>query len=258
MRIAVAGGTGVAGSEVARILAGRGHEVRVLARSTGVDVATGRGLDAALDGVAVVVDASSVLTTRARPSVEFFTAATTRLLAAEERAGTRLHVVLSIVGIDRLGHGYYAGKLAQERLALAGPVPATVLRTTQFHEFAGQLLDRLRRGPVTVVPRAPVQPVAAREVARRLADLTVRPAAGRVPDLAGPEPQELADLVRRVARSRRVGTRVVAVRLPGRLGRDLAAGALLPEAGAETGRQTFDEWLAAGTSPVPLAPGRRR
>src|SRR5215207_944947 len=99
MRIAVLGGTGVAGSAVVRILAARGYDVRPLARPTGVDVVTGRGLDGALDGVQTVVDASSVLTTRARPSVDFFSAATTSLLAAEGRAGTRLHVVLSIVGI---------------------------------------------------------------------------------------------------------------------------------------------------------------
>jgi uncharacterized protein YbjT (DUF2867 family) len=254
MRIAVVGGTGVAGSAVARVLAARGHDVRVLGRSTGVDAVTGRGLDTALDGVATVVDASSVLTTRARPSVDFFTAATARLLAAEERAGVRLHLVLSIVGVDRVRYGYYAGKRAQERLSLAGPVPVTVLRTTQFHEFAGQLLDRLRRGPVTVVPRARTQPVAVAEVADRLADLAALPAAGRVPDLAGPEQHDLADLVGLVARARRARTRVVPIRLPGRTGRELATGALLPAAGTEIGRQTFAEWLTAA-APVP---GTRR
>jgi uncharacterized protein YbjT (DUF2867 family) len=256
MRIAVVGGTGVAGSSVVRILAARGHDVRPLARSTGVDVVTGRGLDRALDGVETVVDASSVLTTRARPSVDFFSAATTRLLAAEERAGTRLHVVLSIVGIDRLEHGYYAGKLAQERLGLAGQVPVTILRTTQFHEFAGQMLDRLRRGPLTPVPHARTQPVAVSDVASRLADLAVRPAAGRVPDLAGPERHDLADLVSQVARARRVRTWVVPVRLPGRLGRGLATGALLPEADADIGRQTFAEWLAVNPRPKLASTGR--
>lgn len=83
------------------------------------------------------------------------------------------HIALSIVGVDRVGcWGYYAGKLAQEKLVLAGPVPATVLRATQFHEFTGQVLAGTR-GSLAVVPRMRVQPVAAREVGQVLAELAV-------------------------------------------------------------------------------------
>lgn len=50
MRIAVAGGTGVVGRHVVAAVAAAGHEPVVLARSHGVDVTTGQGLDAALAG----------------------------------------------------------------------------------------------------------------------------------------------------------------------------------------------------------------
>ena len=103
MRVAVAGGTGVAGRHAVAVLRERGHEVRVLSRSAGVDVTTGQGLDTALAGVATVVDVTNVPTTRRRAAVHYFTTATTRLLHAEKRAGVSHHVVLSIVGIDEIG-----------------------------------------------------------------------------------------------------------------------------------------------------------
>jgi hypothetical protein len=77
-----------------------------------------------------------------------------------------------------------------------------------------------------------------------------------VPDLAGPERHDLADLVSQVARARRVRTWVVPVRLPGRLSRGLATGALLPEADADIGRQTFAEWLAVNLRPKLASTGR--
>ena len=114
MRVAVAGGTGVVGRHAVAVLRERGHDVAVLARSTGVDVTTGRGLDAAMEGVAAVLDLTSIATSRRRTAIEFFTAGTSRLLAADEQAGVGHHVVLSIVGVDEVDTGYYVGKRRQE------------------------------------------------------------------------------------------------------------------------------------------------
>ena len=174
-RIAVAGGTGVVGRHVVAALAARGAEPVVLSRAAGVDLVTGQGLDAALEGVGAVVDASGTRTQRRATAVAFFTTVTRHLLAAGQRAGVRHHVALSIIGIDRVESGYYAGKQAQEQAVLSGPLPATVLHTTQFHEFAAQVLA-LVPGPVAPVPVLRVQPVAAREVAAALADLALAPA----------------------------------------------------------------------------------
>lgn len=244
MRIAVAGGTGLVGSLLVEELRAGGHDPVVLARSTGVDITTGAGLEAALDGADAVVDVSNVATTRRGPAEKFFTAGTRHLLEAGRRAGVGHHAVLSIVGVDRLDQGYYAAKRAQERLVLDGGVPATVLRATQFHEFAGQLLERLP-GPVALVPRMRVQPIAAREVAAALAALVGEAPAGMAPELAGPEVHEFADLVRRLLAARGSRRPVLPVRLPGRAGRLAAEGALLPTGPGPRGRQTFDEWLTA-------------
>jgi len=79
---------------------------------------------------------------RRATAVGFFGTATRTLLAGGQRAGVQHHVVLSIVGVDRVPWGYYQGKRHQEQLAIDGPVPATVFRATQFHEFADQMLQR--------------------------------------------------------------------------------------------------------------------
>jgi nucleoside-diphosphate-sugar epimerase len=57
MNIAIAGGTGTLGRQIAEELRERGHEVRVLSRSAPeyrVDLTTGAGLDDALDGCEIV------------------------------------------------------------------------------------------------------------------------------------------------------------------------------------------------------------
>ncbi len=137
MRVAVIGGTGLVGRYTVQALRRDGHDPVVVARSTGVDVATGAGLDDALAGVEAVVDVTNTAATDPSAAREFFATITGRLLDAERRVGVRRHLLLSIVGVDRAeGNGHYAGKRRQEELVQAGPVPYTILRATQFHEFA--------------------------------------------------------------------------------------------------------------------------
>lgn len=250
MIIAVAGGTGWIGRHVVEAVRAVGDTPIVLARSTGVDLVTGAGLDQALAGASAVIDVSNVTTTRKRKSVAFFEAATSHLLAAEAKAGVAHHVALSIVGCDRVGLGYYFGKRRQEESALAGPVPATVLRATQFHEFAAQMLDR--GGPFALVPKMLCQPIAAEEVAAALVDFAGGAPAGLAPDLAGPQPEEMPDMVRRLVRARGDRRRVLAVGIPGAAGKAVAQGGLLPRTDGLRGRQTFAQWLetdAARTRP---------
>lgn len=233
------------GRHVVSVASAAGHETVVVSRSRGVDVLSGSGLDEALHGVDAVVDVSNVVATSRARAVRFFGTATQNLLAAGARAGVTHHVALSIVGIDRVPLGYYAGKLRQEEVLAAGPLPWTVLRATQFHEFPGQLIDRMP-GPVVAVPRMRSATVAAHEVAAQLVSLAVAPARGRAPDLGGPEVREMRDLVRAVLRVRGRRRLVLPVRLPGRVGREMAGDGLLPGPDAVRGTQTFDDWLAGG------------
>lgn len=249
MRVAVAGGTGLTGRHVVRALAARGHEPVVVARSRGADLLSGEGLDDALAAVDAVIDVSDLKTVRRRSAVRFFETAGRHLLAAEERAGVRHHVSLSIVGVDRVDWGYYEGKRRQEDLVRAGAVPWTVLRATQFHEFPAQLLARVP-GPVAPVPRMRVQPVAVREVAVVLAELATGPVLGDAPELAGPREESVPDMARRLLSARGSHRLVVPVRLPGAAGRAMADGALLPAGAGPRAAQSFHAWLAAGHDPA--------
>ena len=242
MRIAVAGGRGLVGRMVVTALQAAGHEPVVLSRTKGVDLILDHGIVEALDGADTVVDVSnSPVLTRAR-SVAFFGTATANLLAAAQRTGVAHHVALSVVGIDRVPSGYYQGKRTQEQLVAAGTTPWTILRATQFHEFAGQLLGQ-SRGPVAPIPRMHTAPVAAAEVADRLVQLATAAPLGRAPELAGPEVHHMPDLARRLLRRRGEHRVVVPVRVPGEAGRQMAGDGLLPGPDATRGRVTFDEWL---------------
>ncbi len=214
-----------------------------MARSTGVDLTTGAGLVEALAGSDAVIDTSNVVTSNSKKSVAFFDAAARNLVDAAVKASTAHIVALSIVGIDRVPFGYYDGKLRQEQVLAESGVPFSILRATQFHEFADQILDRVP-GPVAVVPKMQMQPVSAAEVGHVLAEL----AAGMpvsMTQLAGPEQEYLPDLVRRLLRARGSHKPVWAVRLPGKGGKAMATGGNLATGEYRTGTQTFEEWLSS-------------
>lgn len=244
MRIAVAGGTGTVGRHVVEALRGAGHEPVLLTRSSGVDLATGEGLAAALVGAQVVVDVTSTSAASGAAARRFFSAVTTNLLAAERNAGIDHHVALSIVGAAGVDAGHYAGKKAQEDLVVAGPVDWSLLRATQFHEFAQRLAARGQVGPFTVVPTMVCQPVAASEVGAALAEIAVGAPRGLDVDLAGPQVEHMAALVRRYLAATGQNRRVVQFPRPGAWGRSLRDGSLLPSHNARRGLQPFDAWLA--------------
>lgn len=246
MKIAVAGGTGTVGAHVSADARGRGHDVVLLTRSAGHDLRTGRGLAAALDGVDVVVDVSGEFTTSAARARTWFGTVTRALQSAEIAAGVPHHVALSIVGIDAIDSGYYAGKLEQERLIARAPVPWSLLRATQFHEFAAQIVRTSSFGPLVLAPAAVLRPVAAREVATRLVDVAEAPPAGRVPDLRGPADEDLPGMVRRVLAADHDRRLVLRAALPGAFWAGMRSGALRGTDAARSGRVTFGEWLGSG------------
>jgi uncharacterized protein YbjT (DUF2867 family) len=241
MTIAVAGGTGWVGRRVVEILRRAGDSPVVLARSTGCDLTRGEGLDKGLHGVSAVIDVTNLTTTSQKKSVAFFEAVTWNLLVAEERAGVTHHVALSIVGSDKVDLGYYMGKRRQEELVLSGPVPGSILRATQFYEFAARVLEQ--PGPFVLVPKMLTQPVAAREVADALVRLAAGTPAGQVPDLAGPARHVMPDMVRRLVRARGGHRVVMPFRMPGAAGKALVNGGLLPAGPGPRGAVTFEQWL---------------
>jgi len=250
MRIAVVGGTGSLGALVAAALAARGEEVRVLSRRAPavppapgvvhhrVDLADGEGLAAALAGVEAVVDAANALA-RARAVLVEGTAA---LLAAEDAAGVGHHVAVSIVGCDRVPLAYYRAKVAQEQAVVRGPVGWSLLRATQFHPLLDAVFAATARLGVVPSGRQRLQPVDPRIVAARVVEALAAGPGGRLPDLAGPQVETLAQLARTWRAAR--GRRALALPVPSlvRAGRAMRAGGLCAPAAA-AGGPTFAQWL---------------
>jgi uncharacterized protein YbjT (DUF2867 family) len=256
MRIAVIGGTGVAGRPTVEAVRRAGHDAVIISRSRGVDVVTGEGLEAALSGVDTVIDASNVQVGDVATTRKFFSVATRNLLAAEERAKVRHHVLLSIVGIDRLeSNAHYAGKRAQEELLAAGPIPFTIQRATQFHEFAEMVVSWARKGDAAALPPILIQPAAAADVGAVLAEIAAGAPQGRAVDLAGPEPQDLVDMARRALAARGVSIRLVPSWRTGLYGVDAAGEILLPGPEARLTPTTFDSWLTSGVRALAPAEG---
>ncbi|WAL63864.1 NAD(P)H-binding protein [Amycolatopsis cynarae] len=244
MRIAVAGATGNIGSLTVAALTEAGHDVVRISRSLGVDLSTGDGVDDALTGVEAVIDATSSTATDRDEAVAQFGTATRNLLAAEERAGVRHHVLLSIVGIARVeGNAHYAGKREQERLVTEGPVPWTIVPATQFHDFAAMVASWTEQDGVATIAPLLVQPIAPADVAAVLAEIATGAPQGRYRDVAGPEPQDLVDMARRTNEAHGHPVKLVPT-WSSLFGPAMAGEVLLPGEGARIMPTTFDEWLA--------------
>jgi uncharacterized protein YbjT (DUF2867 family) len=244
MRIAIVGGTGTLGRPVTAALAERGHEVRVLSRSSEypVDLTTGEGLPEALDGCAAVVDASNASSPKraARVLIE----GSRRLLAAEQDAGVSHHVCVSIVGCDRVPVGYYRVKVEQERVVEQGPMPWSIVQATQFHELAAAALAAAGKFRLVPVPNMTLQTIAAAEVAHTVADVAEgAPRLGRI-RVGGPEIRTARDLARTWCEVTGRRAVLLPVPVPGKLGRALRDGALTAGKPDVTGAITFADWLA--------------
>ncbi|CAM5714194.1 MULTISPECIES: SDR family oxidoreductase [Streptomyces] len=196
MKVAVIGGTGLIGSQVVRNLKAAGHEAVPHSHSTGVDVISGQGLDAAVAGADVVVNTTNSPTFDAA-SLAFFQTSMDNLLAAARKGGVGHIVILSIVGVDQVPElDYYRAKVLQEDILAAGGVPYSIVRATQFMEFMDDVLSWTTDGDTVRLPATPIQPIAARDVADAVAEVAVGAPLNGIRNIAGPEVFTLDELGR--------------------------------------------------------------
>ncbi|MBM7503651.1 SDR family oxidoreductase [Agromyces aurantiacus] len=246
MKIVVIGGTGLIGSKVVSLLAEHGHEAVAASPNSGVDTITGAGVAEALAGADVVVDVSNSPSFADDDVLAFFTTSTRTLLAAEREAGVGHHVALSIVGTDELpDSGYLRAKVAQERLIRESGQPYTIVRATQFYEFAARIADEATTDGVARVSTGIMQPMAAVDVSAAVARFAEDAPRNAVVEIGGPERIAMSDLVRRSLDARGDRREVVADPAAPYFGTLLHGDELAPGAGAELSETTFDAWLAA-------------
>jgi uncharacterized protein YbjT (DUF2867 family) len=245
MKIVVIGGSGLIGKKLVPLLRRQGHEAISASPSTGVNTLTGEGLAAVLIGADGVVDVSNSPSWADEDVMRFFDTSTRSVLAAEAAAGVKHHVALSVVGADRLtGSGYMRAKVNQENLIKSGGVPFTIVRATQFFEFLGWIAGEKTEGDTVRLPSAPMQPLAADDVAAALAEIAPGTPLNATVELAGPEAMSIAAFVGRFLAAKGDERKVIADP------RALYSGAVLDERGIAPGVNPrlaptrFEDWAA--------------
>ncbi len=246
-KIAVAGATGRLGRHTVEVLRERGHEVVPISRGDGVDVISGEGLGAALEGVDLIIDAATGPSPDQAQATEFFTTAVRNLQQAGTERGVEGILLVSIIGTDHFDTGYNAAKVVQERAHLDGPVPARILRAAQFHEFVAQLVEWGTQGDTAQLPEMRTQLVAARSVAEALADLVdgadSAPIGNPVAEVAGPREENLVEAARLFAAQQGNGLRIEAGEFFDDPEGLYPAGAVLPGPVAKLAGPSYEQWL---------------
>jgi uncharacterized protein YbjT (DUF2867 family) len=245
IKIVVIGGTGLIGTKLVNNLRERGCEVLAASPKSGVNTFTGEGLAEALTGAGVVVDVANAPVWEDKAVLEFFETAGRNLLAAEETAGVRHHIALSIVGTDRLpASGYLRAKLAQENLIKASKIPFTIVRSTQFFEFAKGIIQSATEGQAVRLSPALFQPIAADDVAAALTDVALAKPLNATIEIAGPEPIRMDEFARRFLSATGDPRKVTADVHAKYFGTELNDQSLTPGANPRLGPTSYAEWLS--------------
>jgi uncharacterized protein YbjT (DUF2867 family) len=245
MKVVVIGGTGLIGSKLVSKLNAHGHEAIAASPDTGVNTITGEGLGEVMEGADVVIDVSNSPSFEAMEVLDFFKTSTLNLLAAEAVAGVKHHVVLSVVGTDRLlDSGYFRGKIAQEKLVRESPIPYTIVRATQFFEFIKSIAATATDGNVVRLPSALIQPMSADDVATAVGRAAVGEPVNGIIEVGGPKQWRLDELVRTGLTARHDPRKVVTDPEAVYFGVKLQEKSLLPGSDAKLGETSFEDWLA--------------
>jgi uncharacterized protein YbjT (DUF2867 family) len=244
MKIVVLGGTGLIGSKVVQILQSQNHQV-IAASAQTVDVLTGKGLSEALEGADVVVDLTNSPSFEDSAVMNFFLTAAGNLFPAERTANVRHHIALSIVGADRMTNvGYMRAKVAQEDAIKSSRIPYTIVRSTQFFEFVGPLVDSSTSGETVRISNVLMQPIAAEDIAAAVAKVALQPAKNGYINVAGPDRLTQDELAREFLKARKDPRQVVTDPTLGYYGGQIPENALVPDHPDLVGAIHFSDWLA--------------
>lgn len=244
MKIVVIGGSGLIGKKLVSKLQDLGHEAVAASPSSGVNAVTGEGLAEVLMGAQVVVDVTNSPSFEDAAVLEFFEKSSRNLLAAEADAGVAHHIVVSIVGADRIpDSGYMRAKVAQEKLIQSAGISYTIVRATQFFEFIGTIIAQFPTDGQTVrLPSAFIQPIWSDDVVDALVDITLGAPVNGIIDLAGPERFRFEEIIRQFL-SATHDSRQVVVDSHARYFGAALNDQLVPEGNSLIGSTRFEDWL---------------
>ena len=251
MKIVIIGGTGLIGSKVVKCLQDQGHEAVPASPNTGVNTITGEGLAQALTGANVVIDVSNSPSFEDAAVLKFFETSTGNQLAAEAAAGVGHHVALSIVGCDRVpDSGYLRAKVAQEKMIRNSSIQYSIIRATQFFEFAKSIADAATDGNTVRIAPVLFQPMASDDVAAAVCRVAVSAPQGGVVEVGGPQQFRFDEFIRLALRARHDPREVVADPNARYFGAKLTERSLVPGADARLGEIRFEDWLSQSAVPT--------
>ncbi|MGH3636795.1 SDR family oxidoreductase [Mycobacterium sp.] len=246
MKITVMGATGLIGKNVVAVLNEAGHQTVAASRSSGADVLSGEGLAEALSGADVLIDVVNSPSYDDDPVMEFFTTATRNLVDASKSANVGHYVALSIVGCDGLPEsGYMRAKVVQERTITESGLLYTIVRATQFDEFAQGITASLTVDGEVRVPDGPIQPIAAAEVSAEVARAAQAEPVNGVVNIGGPDKLRFADLANLVVAHNGDSTPVVVDPSATYFGTLVGETSLVTGDDAKLAPTRFEDWLAA-------------
>ncbi|MBW0271322.1 NmrA family transcriptional regulator [Nocardia sp. MH4] len=245
MKIVVIGGTGLIGSKLVARLGEHGHQAVAAAPNTGVNSLTGEGVEEVLQDANVVIDVSNSPSFADNDVMEFFRTSTTNLLEAAAAAGVGHYVALSVVGSDRLpDSGYLRAKVAQEELIEGSGLPYSIVRATQFFEFARGIADSATVDGQVRLPGSSMQPMAADDVAAAVGRTAASEPKNGTIEVGGPVVIALDEWIRTVL-SARSDARTVVTDPEARYFGAVPQRELLPGSDAQLAQTRLSEWLTS-------------
>jgi uncharacterized protein YbjT (DUF2867 family) len=246
MNITVMGATGLIGKSVVAALSEAGHQTVAASRRSGADVLTGEGLADALSGADVLVDVTNSPSFDDDPVMQFFTTAARNLVDAARSANVGHYVALSIVNCDGLpDSGYMRAKVVQERTIAESGLPYTIVRATQFDEFAEGITASLTVGHEVRVPDAPIQLIAAADVAAAVARAAQADPRNGVVNIGGPEKLRFAEMANLVLAHQGGSTPIIVDPSATYFGTPVTETSLVTGDDAVLAPTRFEDWLAA-------------
>ena len=245
MKITVIGGSGLIGSQLVNKLRQPGHIVIAASPESGVNTITGEGLSEALKDTDVVVDVSNSPSFEDKSVMDFFQRSTMNLLGAAAYEKVKHYVALSIVGADRLpGSGYLRAKLAQEELIKLSGIPYSILRSTQFFEFAGRIAKEATVGSEVHISTGAIQPIASAETVAALADIVINQPINATVEVGGPVRMPMSEFIRYYLNTTEDSRQLIADEHAHYFGVELNDTSLVTDGHARLGKIRYEDWLS--------------
>lgn len=224
--VLITGGTGTLGKQLCAQLDTHGVQYQVGTRKSNLgekyitmDLVQNVGVSDAIAGKEIIFHLAT--------DMKKETVATQNLIRA---LGTNsdVHLIyISIVGIDKVPFPYYKRKLASENVIKQSGIPYTILRATQFHEFANNILETLLKYRVGFLPKKIVlQTIGSEVVASELYKISKRKAQNATNEIGGPIIQNLNQMCQIWLCQTHRKRWIINLPIPGQLGRTFKGGYL--------------------------------